>query len=51
LQRIERIHRRSHGTYGSPRAVRALHRQGVAASEKRVAWLMRAAGRKSRVVW
>ena len=50
MQRIERIHRRSHGTYGSPRVVRALHRQGVAASEHRVARLMRAAGLKGRVV-
>ena len=50
LQRIERIHRRSHGTYGSPRVVQALHRQGIAASAKRVARLMRAAGLKGRVV-
>jgi len=50
LQRIERIHRRSHGTYGSPRVVQALHKEGLAASEKRVARLMRAAGLKGRVV-
>jgi len=50
LQRIERIHRRSHGTYGSPRVVQALHRQGIPTSEKRVARLMRAAGLKGRVV-
>jgi transposase InsO family protein len=50
LQRIERIHRRSHGTYGSPRVVQALRRQGIAASEHRVARLMRAAGLNGRVV-
>ncbi len=50
LQRIERIHRRSHGTYGSPRVVQALHKQGIAAIEHRVARLMRAAGLKGRVV-
>ncbi|MGH9556697.1 MAG: IS3 family transposase [Terriglobales bacterium] len=49
LQRIARIHRRSHGTYGSPRVVQALHKQGLAASAKRVARLMRAAGLKGRV--
>ena len=50
LQRIEGIHRRSHGTYGSPRVVQALHQHGIATSENRVARLMRAAGLKGRVV-
>ncbi len=50
LRRIEHIHRRSHGTYGSPRVVQALHQHGIATSEKRVARLMRAAGLTGRVV-
>ena len=50
LQRIEHIHRRSHGTYGSPRVAKALHKRGIAVSEKRVARLMRAAGLQGRVV-
>lgn len=50
LQRIEHIHRRSHGTYGSPRVVQVLHQYGIATSEKRVARLMRAAGLTGRVV-
>ncbi|MDE2485480.1 MAG: IS3 family transposase [candidate division NC10 bacterium] len=50
LQRIECIHRRSHGTYGSPRVVQALRKEGLAANKKRVARLMRTAGLKGRVV-
>lgn len=50
LQRIERIHRRSHGIYGSPRVWLALRRKGIACSEHRVARLMREAGLKGRVV-
>lgn len=50
LQRIEGIHRRSHGTYGSPRVVQALRKEGLAANKKRVARLMRTAGLKGRVV-
>ena len=50
LQRIEAIHRRSHGTYGSPRVVQALHQHGIATSENRVARLMRGAGLMGRVV-
>lgn len=50
LQHIERCHRRSHGTYGSPRVAQALRKQGIVASEKRVARLMRAAALKGRVV-
>ena len=50
LTRIEQIHRRSHGTYGSPRVAQVLHQHGIAANEKRVARLMRAAGLQGRVV-
>jgi transposase InsO family protein len=50
LKRIEHIHARSHGTYGSPRVAQALRKQGIAASENRVARLMRAAGLQGRVV-
>ena len=50
LERIARIHRRSHGTYGSPRVVQALRKEGLAAGEHRVARLMRAAGLKGRLV-
>jgi len=50
LKRIEHIHARSHGTYGSPRAAKALRKQGIAASENRVARLMRTAGLQGRVV-
>mgnify|MGYP001577908549 CR=1 FL=1 len=50
LQRIERIHRRSHGIYGSPRVFQRLHRQGIACGENRVARLMREAGLTGRVV-
>lgn len=50
LQRIECIHRRSHGTYGSPRVVQALRKEGLAANKKRVARLMRTAGLTGRVV-
>ena len=50
LQRIEHIHRRSHGTYGSPRIHRVLRGVGARVGEKRVARLMRAAGFTGRVV-
>src|SRR3989304_6670860 len=50
LQHIERIHRRSHSTYGSPRVAKALRKEGIAASENRVARLMRAAGLQGRGV-
>jgi transposase InsO family protein len=38
--RIERIHRESRGTYGSPRVHRALRREGVRCGRRRVARLM-----------
>lgn len=41
---IAASHRRSHGTYGSPRVVRDLRDAGHRVSRKRVARLMRAAG-------
>ena len=50
LKEIERVHRRSHETYGSPRVFHALSKQGIACSENRVARLMRAAGLRGRVV-
>jgi len=50
LQRIEHIHRHSHGTYGSPRIHRVLRGGGARVGEKRVARLMRAAGLMGRVV-
>ena len=50
LKRIEHIHARSHGTYGSPRVAKALRKQGISASENRVARLMRTAGLQGRVV-
>ncbi len=50
LQRIEDIHRRSHGTYGSPRIHRVLQGGGARVGQKRVARLMRAAGLTGRVV-
>jgi transposase InsO family protein len=48
-EKIEKIHRDSHGTYGSPRVHRALDRQGCRVSENRVARIMRAHGIKARV--
>jgi transposase InsO family protein len=51
-EHIARVHRDSHGSYGSPRVQRSLEREGLCVSEKRVARLMRAAGlagRASRV--
>jgi putative transposase len=39
--RIEDIHKKSHGIYGSPRITAMLHRQGVDASENRIARIMR----------
>ena len=46
---IERIHRDSRGTYGSPRVHQQLKREGVRCSNKRVARLMREAGLRARV--
>jgi transposase InsO family protein len=42
--RIERIHEDSRGTYGWPRVHQALRREGVHASRKRVARIMRQKG-------
>ena len=43
-ERIERIHADSRGTYGWPRVHRALRAEGVHASRKRVARIMRQKG-------
>jgi transposase InsO family protein len=43
-ERIEQIHTGSRGTYGWPRVHRQLHREGVCASGKRVARIMRQRG-------
>ena len=48
-ERIRAVHRRSRGTYGSPRVHRALEQGGVHVSENRVARVMRAHGIKARV--
>jgi putative transposase len=48
-ERIRTVHRHSRNTYGSPRVYRALRGQGCAASENRVARLMRAQGIQARV--
>jgi putative transposase len=45
---IERVHRESRGTYGSPRVYHALKRIGVRAGENRIARLMRAHAIKAR---
>ncbi|MFN0181162.1 MAG: IS3 family transposase [Gemmatimonadales bacterium] len=42
--RIAASHRRSRGTYGSPRILRDLQDEGITISRKRVARLLRAAG-------
>lgn len=42
--RIEQFHRRSHGTYGSPRVLADLQEEGWHVGRKRVARLMRASG-------
>lgn len=42
--RIAEIHRQSRGTYGAPRVLAQLRREGVASSKKRVARLMAAQG-------
>jgi transposase InsO family protein len=47
--RIRLAHRKSRGTYGSPRVHRALEQKGVRASENRVARVMRAHGIRARV--
>jgi transposase InsO family protein len=41
---IERIHHDSHGTYGAPRVLAQLHRDGVRVGTRRVARLMRQRG-------
>jgi putative transposase len=46
---IERIHRDSRRTYGSPRVHEQLQREGVRCSNKRVARLMRERGLRARV--
>jgi putative transposase len=46
---IERIHRESRGTYGSPRIHRELRQEGIRCSNKRVARLMRERGLRGRV--
>ena len=48
-ERIQRVHRRSRHTYGSPRVFQALRSQGCEASENRVARVMRRHGIKARV--
>ena len=48
-QRIRVVHRRSRGTYGSPRVYQELRKQGCSTSENRVARVMRAHGIKARV--
>ena len=50
LRQIHRIHKRSHGIYGSPRVWETLQQRGVAGSENRVARLMRQACLTGRVV-
>ena len=50
LKEIGRVYHHSHETYGSPRVVKPLYKQGIACSENRVARLMRAAGLRGRVV-
>ena len=44
LEKIKTIHKRSRGTYGSPRVHAELRAQGIRVSRKRVARLMREAG-------
>jgi transposase InsO family protein len=46
---IARIHRESRGAYGSPRVHKALRREGIHCSNKRVARLMRELGLRGRV--
>lgn len=46
---IERVHRESRGTYGSPRVYRELKELGVVVGENRVARLMRLYGIKARI--
>jgi transposase InsO family protein len=44
LERIQRMHQRSHNSYGSPRVHRALRGEGVRCGRKRIARLMRQEG-------
>ncbi|MGQ0579751.1 MAG: IS3 family transposase, partial [Betaproteobacteria bacterium] len=46
--RIARIHRDSHGTYGSPRIHQQLRCEGILCSNKRVARLMHSQGLRGR---
>jgi putative transposase len=48
LKSIRLSHQASDNTYGSPRVYKDLQEAGVACSENRVAWLMKAAGLKAR---
>ena len=50
LRRIQCIHKRSYGIYGSPRVWETLQQQGIPCSENRVARLMRHASLTGRVV-
>jgi len=50
LQQIVTIHEKSHQTYGSPRVFKALKKDDIVCSEKRVARLMRNAHLQGRVV-
>ncbi|MBL4585295.1 MAG: transposase [Pseudomonadales bacterium] len=45
-----RVFERHDGIYGSPRIFKALKKQGISVSRKRVARLMRSAGLQGRVV-
>lgn len=49
VQQIKRLHKRSHGIYGSPRITAMLLREGVAVSVNRVARLMREEGIVGRI--
>ena len=49
VERIHRVHQVSRGTYGSPRVYQALRKEGCAASENRIARVMRSHRIKARV--